>query len=124
MRNNIVFRLFFAALIIFQTARAAEDLDFETLSDPGYKVSALKRAEALFSLSEKRTDLAEQCLDEIMLIAKGKYGLARKRSASPEERTVVGKAIAALKRLCPTKANPFEKERGVRLRQLLFNSSK
>lgn len=111
MCNNIVFRLFFAVLIIFPTAWAADDLDFETLSDTNYRMSALKRAEALFSLSETRAELAEQCLNEIMLIAKGKYGLAKKRSASTEERTVVGQAIAALKRLCPATSNPFEKQK-------------
>ena len=108
MSNNIVFKLFFAILMISSTATAA--VDFETLSDPSYKISALNRAKALLVLSEQNTEFAEQCLDKIMEIAKGKYGLAKRRSANTEERTVVGKAITALRRLCPAKPNPFEKQ--------------
>ncbi|MBY0462530.1 MAG: hypothetical protein K2Q34_05055 [Alphaproteobacteria bacterium] len=108
MSNNIAFKLFVAILIVSSTAKATEDLGFEELSNPSYKMSALNRAQALLALSEKSVEFAEQCLDEIMQIAKGKYGLARKRSASTEERTVVGKAIAALKRRFSGKSNPFE----------------
>ncbi|NBT86173.1 MAG: hypothetical protein EBT45_06730 [Alphaproteobacteria bacterium] len=113
MRNNKAIKSLLAILIISSTASAGYKDEFDTFANPTHKMPALRRAESLFELSQKSSDLAEQCLNEIFLIARGKYGFAKTRPANAEEKTIVAKASAAFKRLFPSNLNPFSGQKAI-----------
>lgn len=113
MRNNKAIKSLLAILIISSTASAGYKDEFDTFANPTHKMPALRRAESLFELSQKSSDLAEQCLNEIFLIARGKYGFAKTRPANAEEKTIVAKASAAFKRLFPSNSNPFSGQKAI-----------
>lgn len=108
--KNKALKLFLAMLIIVSAARAAdfEVLDFSTLSNPFHKMPAINRLEALHILSQNQPGIAEQCLNEIVLILHGKYGFSKRRADDGERRTVA-KAMAAYTKFLPSK-NPFEEQ--------------
>ena len=112
--KNKAFKLFLAVLIISSTARAAEVevLDFDALSNPSYKMPAIQRLEKLHDLSQAQPGIAEQCLNEIVLILRGKYGFSNRR-ADDSERKTVARAMTAYTKLLPSGSNPFEGQSAV-----------
>ena len=111
--KNKAFKLFLAVLIISSTARAAdfEVLDFGALSNPSYKMPAIQRLEKLHDLSQAQPDIAQQCLNEIVLILRGRYGFSKRRADDGERRTVA-KAMTAYTKFLPSK-NPFEEQQAM-----------